>query len=101
MSVNLRKIDLNLLVIFEALYSTGSTSRAAERLGMSQPAVSDALARLRDLIGDPLCARQARALRPAGKSHEITQPVPHALAVIGRQFVAADTIDLATYNRLF
>jgi DNA-binding transcriptional LysR family regulator len=39
MSINLRKIDLNLLVIFEALYSTGSTSRAAESLGMSQPAV--------------------------------------------------------------
>ena len=101
MSINLRKIDLNLLVIFEALYSTGSTSRTAERLGMSQPAVSNALARLRDLIGDPLFVREARGLRPTGKSHEIIGPVRDALTVIGRQFVAADTIDLATYKRLF
>jgi DNA-binding transcriptional LysR family regulator len=101
MSINLRKIDLNLLVIFEALYSTGSTSRAAERLGMSQPAVSNALARLRDLIGDPLFVREARGLKPTGKSHEIIGPVRDALTVIGRQFVAADTIDLATYKRLF
>src|ERR1700726_365938 len=101
MSLNLRKIDLNLLVIFEALYSTGSTIRAAEMLGMSQPAVSNELGRVGDLIGAPLSVREARGLRPNGKSHEIIGPVRDALAVIGRQFVAADTIDLATYKRLF
>lgn len=101
MSINLRTVDLNLLVIFEALYATGNTSRAAERLGMSQPAVSNALSRLRDLIGDPLFVRQARGLKPTVKSQEIIRPVREALAVIGQQFVHSDEIDLATYQRLF
>jgi DNA-binding transcriptional LysR family regulator len=47
MSANLKSMDLNLLVIFEAIYSNNNISRASERLGMSQPAVSNALARLR------------------------------------------------------
>jgi DNA-binding transcriptional LysR family regulator len=88
-------------VIFEALYATGNTSRAAERLGMSQPAVSNALSRLRDLIGDPLFVREARGLKPTSKSHEIIRPVRDALSVIGRQLGHGDTIELATYQRLF
>jgi DNA-binding transcriptional LysR family regulator len=101
MSVNLRTVDLNLLVIFEALYATRNTSRAAERLGMSQPAVSNALSRLRDLIGDPLFVRQARGLKPTLKAQEIVGPVREALSVIGRQFASGDNIDLATYRRVF
>jgi DNA-binding transcriptional LysR family regulator len=68
---------------------------------MSQPAVSNALSRLRDLIGDPLFVREARGLKPTIKSHEIVRPVREALTVIGRQFVNAETIELATYQRLF
>jgi DNA-binding transcriptional LysR family regulator len=101
MSINLRTVDLNLLVIFEALYATRNTSRAAERLGMSQPAVSNALSRLRDLIGDPLFVRQARGLKPTLKAQEIVGPVREALSVIGRQFASGDNIDLATYRRVF
>ena len=101
MTPSLRKIDLNLLVVFEALYAAGNTSRAAERLGMSQPAVSNALSRLRGIFGDPLFVRQARGLKPTVKSQEIIRPVREALGVIGRQFVHGDDIDLATYQRLF
>lgn len=101
MTFNLRKIDLNLLVIFEALYATGSTGRAAERLGMSQPAVSNALGRLRDLIGDQLFVRDTRGLKPTSKSNEIIRPVREALGVIGNQLVASETIDLSTYKRQF
>jgi DNA-binding transcriptional LysR family regulator len=101
MSLNLRRIDLNLLVIFEALYATGSTNRAADRLGMSQPAVSNALGRLRDLIGDPLFVRDARGLKPTLRSHELVGPVREALAAISRQLGAGDAIDLASYKRLF
>jgi DNA-binding transcriptional LysR family regulator len=100
MSINLRTIDLNLLVIFESLYATGSTSRAAERLGMSQPAVSNALGRLRGLIGDPLFVRDARGLKPTLRSHELVGPVREALAAISRQ-LGTETIDLASYKRLF
>lgn len=101
MSINLRTVDLNLLVIFEALYATRNTSRAAERLGMSQPAVSNALSRLRDLIGDPLFARHARGLKPTLKAQEIIGPVREALSVIGRQFATGDSVDLSTYQRVF
>lgn len=101
MAINLRTIDLNLLVIFEALYATKNTSRAAERLGMSQPAVSNALARLRDLIGDPLFVRQSRGLKPTMKAQEVIGPVREALSMIGRQFVAGSSIDLSTYRRQF
>lgn len=101
MNPSLRKIDLNLLVVFEALYATENTSRTAERLGMSQPAVSNALSRLRAILNDPLFVRHARGLTPTIKSHEIIRPVREALAVIGRQFIHDDEIDLATYRRLF
>lgn len=101
MSLNLRKIDLNLLVIFEALYATSNTSRAAERLGMSQPAVSSALGRLRNLIGEPLFTRTPQGVKPTSKAREMIQPVREALSTIGRQLATADDIDLSTYKRLF
>ena len=101
MAVNLRKIDLNLLVIFEALYETGNTSRAAERLGMSQPAVSSALKRLRDIVGDPLFVRSRDGVSPTNKAREIIEPVRAALSVISRQLGQGETVDIATYQRLF
>ena len=54
---DLRRIDLNLLVVLDALLSERHVSRAAQRLAMSQPAVSHALGRLRELFGDPLLVR--------------------------------------------
>jgi DNA-binding transcriptional LysR family regulator len=101
MSVNLKNVDLNLLVIFEAIYSNGNISRASERLGMSQPAVSNALARLRELIGDPLFVRAPRGVEPSIKARELITPVREALGLIGRQLDAGPNIDLSTYNRLF
>jgi len=101
MSVKLKNVDLNLLVIFEAIYSTGNISRASERLGMSQPAVSNALARLRELIGDPLFVRTARGVDPSIKARELITPVREALGLIGRHLDTGPEIDLSTYKRLF
>ena len=99
MAFNLRKIDLNLLVIFEALYATGSTGRAAERLGMSQPAVSNALGRLRDLIGDQLFVRDTRGLKPTSKSNEIIRPVREALGDEARDAVALGDVKVRGYEQ--
>jgi DNA-binding transcriptional LysR family regulator len=55
--MNLNSLDLNLLVALDALLREASVSRAAMRIGLSQPALSHALQRLRDLIGDPLLVR--------------------------------------------
>lgn len=98
---SLKNADLNLLVIFEAIYATGNISRAAERLGMSQPAVSNALARLRELVDDPLFVRAPGGVRPTGKTREMIQPVREALALIERNLGQTPNIDLATYKRLF
>jgi DNA-binding transcriptional LysR family regulator len=99
--VNLRDLDLKLLVVFEAIYSTGNISRAAEKLAMSQPAVSNQLARLRELLDDPLFARGRRGVEPTTKAQTMIGPVREALGLIGRQFGDGAEIDLATYRRTF
>src|ERR1700722_13612139 len=102
MAVNLKNVDLNLLVIFEAVYSTGNISRAADRLSMSQPAVSNALARLRELIDDPLFVRAARGVEPTSKTREMINPVRVALGLIGRNLDnKAIDISPSTDKRIF
>jgi DNA-binding transcriptional LysR family regulator len=68
--MNLRSIDLNLLVAFEALIEERHVTRAARRVGLSQPAMSNALSRLRRTLGDPLLVRTAEgmALTPAAEA---------------------------------
>jgi len=65
---DLRRIDLNLLVTFDALMTMRSVTRAAERLGLGQPAVSHSLARLRDLTGDSLFVASRRGLVPTSRA---------------------------------
>ena len=79
---DLRRIDLNLLVILDALLSEQHVTRAAERLHLSQPAVSHALARLRDMLGDPLLVRQGRTLIPTARALELAAPLAEALAQV-------------------
>src|ERR1700735_897862 len=68
--MNLNSLDLNLLVALDALLREASVSRAAMRIGLSQPAVSHALQRLRDVIGDPLLVRTGARmeLTPRGQA---------------------------------
>jgi DNA-binding transcriptional LysR family regulator len=99
--VNLKNLDLNLLVVFEAIYSAGNISHAANQLAMSQPAVSNALARLRDLVGDQLFVRAKRGVEPTSKAKDMIGPVRDALGLIKRQLDGNDEIDFATYRRRF
>src|SRR5262245_8771229 len=99
--VNLKNLDLNLLVVFEAIYSAANISHAAEQLAMSQPAVSNALARLRDLLNDPLFVRAKRGVEPTSKAQEIIGPVRDALGLIKRQLDSGGALDLATFRRRF
>ena len=68
---NLRTVDLNLLVVFDALMAERNVTRAAERNGLSQPAVSKALNRLRYLFDDPLFVRRDRGMEPTARAREI------------------------------
>ena len=90
--MNLKDLDLKLLVVFEAIYTTGNISHAAEKLAMSQPAVSNQLARLRELLDDPLFARGRRGVEPTVKALAMIGPVREALGLIGRQFGDADEL---------
>jgi LysR family transcriptional regulator, transcriptional activator for leuABCD operon len=76
---NLRNFDLNLLVAFEAIHETGSITRAAGRLGLTQPAVSHALGRMREHLGDELFTRAGSRLVPTAVAAALAPAVAVAL----------------------
>lgn len=82
MKLNLRSIDLNLLPVFETVMQTRQYSKAAERLAMSQPAMSAAMQRLRDTLNDPLFIRTRQGLTPTPKAESLYSDVQGALSLI-------------------
>ena len=97
---NLRAVDLNLLVILEALLSERHLSRAAQRLHMSQPAVSHALARLRHLLDDPLLLRGKGGFQPTARALELARPLAEALQSV-RSVLGGAVFAAATAQRVF
>lgn len=75
-------IDLNLLVAFEALMNERSVTRAATQVGVSQPAMSAALSRLRKLFSDPLFLRSVDGLLPTPRARDLAEPIAQALRQI-------------------
>lgn len=75
----LNRVDLNLFVVFDAIYRQGSLTKAAEVLYLSQPAVSHALARLREQFNDPLFERQGKGVAPTPLAKNIIERVRFAL----------------------
>jgi DNA-binding transcriptional LysR family regulator len=82
MNLNLRQLDLNLLLVFDALMQEQNLSRAAARLHMSQPAVSNALTRLRAQLGEPLFKRTAKGMLPTPEAQRLYGPVRQALQLL-------------------
>lgn len=80
--MDLREIDLNLLVIFNQLLVDRRVGVAAESLGISQPAVSNALVRLRRRLGDELFLRTSRGMEPTPFAARLAEPVAHALGTL-------------------
>ncbi|WP_285356804.1 LysR family transcriptional regulator [Pseudomonas sp. lyk4-R2A-10] len=97
---DLRRIDLNLLVILDALLTEQHVTRAAERLHLSQPAVSHALARLRDLLDDPLLVRAGSGLVPTARALELAAPLAETLAQV-QSLLAPNTFDPTSARRTF
>src|SRR5882757_3816478 len=93
-------IDLNLLRIFDILYDERNVTRAASRLFLTQSAVSHALARLRDVLGDPLFVRIPSGLQPTVRAHQLAPRLRVSLAEI-RSAVAPSMFDPATTRRRF
>jgi DNA-binding transcriptional LysR family regulator len=83
-AVHLEALDLNLLVALRALLAERHVTRAAARVGLSQPAMSHALSRLRELLGDPLLVRTPNGMRPTPRAEAMAAPLERALEDIGR-----------------
>lgn len=86
--MNLRSVDLNLLTVVHALLEEAHVSRAAHRLGMSQPATSSALERARHVFGDPLLERVGSTMRLTRRAEVLRQPLADVIAEIGRLVAA-------------
>ena len=98
---DLRKLDLNLLVIFEEIYTAGNISHAARRLGLSQPTISNSLTRLRGSLDDQLFTRGKRGVVPTPRAEQLIGPVREALQAIKSGVAEIDEFDPATTKRNF
>jgi DNA-binding transcriptional LysR family regulator len=83
-SVNLSALDLNLLLVLDAVLAERSVARAAQRLHVTPPAISNALGRLRDALGDPIVTRSGRGIVPTPRALELGPAISRALSEIGR-----------------
>src|SRR5271165_6384735 len=102
MPVNLASIDLNLLVAFEALMAERSVTRAGQRVGLGQPAMSAALSRLRLIFKDELLVRVPGApMRPTTKAVELHRPISEILAQVRRVFDAQASFDPTQARAVF
>jgi len=99
--VNLRSIDLNLLVIFDALMAERHVTRAAQRIPMTQPAMSNALARLRHVFKDELFIRSGGAMEPTPRALELGEAVRQILRQTERLMSSDVSFDPATAQRDF
>jgi DNA-binding transcriptional LysR family regulator len=95
------KYDLNLLPVFVALMEERSVTRAAIRLGMTQPTLSNALNRLRDMLRDPLFIRERYGIRPTQLAEEIAPTIEAALAQLDQVVVHQQDFDPASAERQF
>ncbi len=86
---NIRRIDLNLFTVLQAIHAEGGVSRAAARLNLTQPAISHALARLRDIYNDPLFVRRGHRLEPTPLTRTIIEPVQRSLRLL--EFTLSET----------
>ncbi|MGH8187288.1 MAG: LysR family transcriptional regulator [Steroidobacteraceae bacterium] len=97
--MDIANTDLNLLVVFDALLRTRSVTGAARALGMSQPATSAALNRLRKMFGDPLFVRTARGIHPTPYAESMTVPLEAVLDRIRSELLQQPTFNPATAER--
>ena len=99
--MHLSRVDLNLFVVFEAIYAEGGITRASQRLNLSQPAISHALGRLRRLFGDTLFARHGHLMTPTPLARQMIEPVRQSLRQLGATLSKADHFDAGNTTKRF
>jgi DNA-binding transcriptional LysR family regulator len=95
------KYDLNLLPVLLVMMEERNVTRAAERLGITQPALSNALNRLRETLNDPLFIRERYGMRPTPKAEQLAQVVGAALSSIDKVIIGQQDFDPLNATRLF
>lgn len=100
-AMHIEKLDLNLLRLFDAVFRARSVSRAAEALGLTQPAASHGLTRLRLLLGDALFMRTPGGVAPTPRAERLAVPVQAALAMLQQALAEPERFDPATSRKLF
>src|SRR5262245_13230224 len=94
----LRRLDLTLLLVLDGALRHGKLTRVAKELGLTQPAISHALGRLRDILGDPLFVRHAAGVQPTPRALALAEPVARAIAILrdtlhqGQRFDPANAV---------
>ncbi|GKS83962.1 MULTISPECIES: LysR family transcriptional regulator [unclassified Acidovorax] len=98
--LNFRSLDLNLLRVFDEVMTERNLTRAAHKLSLTQPAVSNALRRLREVLGDDLVVRSGQGVQPTPRALTLWPPVRQALAQL-QQSLAPGDFDPATASSTF
>ena len=99
--MDIRDLDLNLLVVFDAMLEHRSVTRAAEALGLSQPATSAALARLRLLFDDPLFVKTGPAMRPTPRALALATAVRRVIGTVKEEILQASAFEPAGTDQTF
>lgn len=99
--VNLNRIDLNLFAVFDAIYTAGSLTKAADVLCITQPAVSNSLARLRDMLNDPLFVRTGHSMTPTPVAQNIIVPAREALKLLRTSIQESHVFNPLTSEKAF
>ena len=99
--MELQDIDLNLLVVFNELLRQRRVSTVATTLGISQPAISNALNRLRKLLGDELFLRTSKGMMPTSFAESLAEPIGYALGAIYNTLNVTSSFEPASSNRSF
>ena len=99
--MNTEKLDLNLLLVFEAVLKDRNVTAAGARLGMSQPTMSHALKRLRAMCGDPLFVRTTHGMQPTPYALQLATPIEQSLETIRSSLDRGLRFDPATSSRTF
>lgn len=99
--MNLANIDLNLFLVFDAIYTESSLTRAGQILGITQPAASNALARLRKALNDPLFVRTAQGMTPTPLAQNIIVPVREALQLLRVSVYDSRTFEPSQAHKTF
>lgn len=99
--MHINRLDLNLFVVLDAIYTEGNITRAAKSLNLTQPALSHALGRLRSVLNDPLFTRQGSLMMPTPLTRSLIGPVRQSLKTLTTSVQQANSFDPMKTSRFF